>query len=60
MKRKALIAELEQAGCSLRRRGAKHDIYMNPQTGKQAPIPRHKEIKETLCRLIRRELGIGG
>jgi len=58
MKRQAFIRELEQAGCVLHRHGARHDVYRNPATGKQAPVPRHREIKESLCRLIRRQLGI--
>ena len=58
MKRKKLIRELEKAGCVLHRHGAKHDIYINPSTGKKTPIPRHNEIKESLCRLIRKQLGL--
>ncbi|MGB2769778.1 MAG: type II toxin-antitoxin system HicA family toxin [Candidatus Zixiibacteriota bacterium] len=59
MKRKELIRELMRAGCYLRRSGRKHDIYANPKNGRKAPIPRHAEIKESLCRLIRRQLGLG-
>jgi mRNA interferase HicA len=40
------------------RRGKKHDIYINPTTGKKAPIPRHTEIKNTLVELIKKQLGI--
>ena len=58
MKRKALIAELEEAGCYLARSRGKHDIYKNPGNGKNAPVPRHKEIAESLCHLIRSELGL--
>ncbi len=52
MKRKQFIRELEKAGCFLHRYGGKHDIYLNPATGKKAPVPRHREIKDSLCRLI--------
>ena len=38
--------------------GKKHDIYVNPTNGKQATVPRHPEIKETLCQLIRKQLAI--
>ncbi|OYV17327.1 MAG: hypothetical protein CG438_1370 [Methylococcaceae bacterium NSP1-1] len=38
--------------------GNKHDIYANPANGKQTPIPRHSEIKDTLCQLIRKQLGL--
>ncbi len=58
MKRRELIKELEQAGCYLKRHGAKHDIYVNPKNGKKAPIPRHAEIKNTLCELIKKQLGL--
>ena len=58
MKRSDLIRELEQAGCFFQRHGKKHDMYVNPQNGKKAPIPRHTEIKNTLCDLIRKQLRI--
>jgi hypothetical protein len=38
--------------------GAKHDIYVNPKNGKKAPVPRHAEIKNTLCELIKKQLGL--
>jgi len=56
MKRREFVRELERAGCVLHRNGARHDIYLNPTTGKKAPIPRHTEIKDSLCRLIRKQL----
>lgn len=58
MKRHDLIRELIDAGCYLKRHGKKHDIYSNPKNGKSAPVPRHTEIKESLCTLIRKQLGI--
>ncbi len=58
MKRSALIRELTEAGCYLERHGKKHDLFINPQNGRKAPIPRHAEIKDTLCELIRRQLGL--
>jgi hypothetical protein len=34
-------------------------IYMQIQkTVKMAPVPRHREIKESLCKLIRKQLGV--
>jgi mRNA interferase HicA len=42
-----------------KRHGKKHDLYYNPANGRKAPVPRHAEIKDSLCRLIRSELGIG-
>lgn len=54
MKRRDLIAELQGAGCRL----ARHDVYENPSNGRKAPVPRHAEIKDTLCDLIRKQLGV--
>jgi mRNA interferase HicA len=59
MKRNQLVRELVAAGCYMKRHGSRHDIYANPQNGRQAPVPRHPEIKESLCRLIRQQLGVG-
>jgi mRNA interferase HicA len=58
VKRTGFIRELVRSGCYLKRHGSKHDIYANSRTGKQAPVPRHVEIKDSLCELIRRQLGI--
>jgi len=58
VKRRDFIRELVDAGCYLKRHGGRHDIYMNQMNGKKAPIPRHSEIKDSLCDLIRRQLGI--
>lgn len=59
MRRGEFIRELVAAGCYLKRHGKKHDIYANPGNGKQAPVPRHSEIKDSLCTLIRKQLGVG-
>jgi mRNA interferase HicA len=58
MKRGDFIRQLVDAGCYLKRHGKEHDIYANPRNGRQAPVPRHSEIKDSLVRLIRRQLGI--
>ncbi len=50
MKRRDLVAELDQAGCTLLRHGAKHDIYHNPKSGRSEPVPRHREINELLAK----------
>jgi len=60
VKRRDLIRELVDEGCYLSRCGKRHDIYINPQNGKKAPIPRHSEIKLSLCELIRKQLGLKG
>jgi len=58
VKRRDLVRELVEQGCYLRRHGKRHDIYINPKNGRKAPIPRHPEIKESLCALIKRQLGL--
>ncbi|PZP60751.1 MAG: addiction module toxin, HicA family [Azospira oryzae] len=44
--------------CVLLRHGANHDIYLNPLNGRKAPVPRHPEIKDSLVRLILKQLDI--
>ncbi|MFB0555093.1 MAG: type II toxin-antitoxin system HicA family toxin [Phycisphaerae bacterium] len=51
-----MIKELVKSGCYLKRHSSKHDIYANPRNGKQAPVPRHTEIKDSLVRLIKKQL----
>lgn len=58
MKRSKLVRQLRKEGCILLRRGARHDIYMNPSTGKRQPVPRHTEIDNSLVKHIRKYLGL--
>ena len=58
MKRRDFIRELVNAGCYLKRRGREHDIYVNSNNGRKAPVPRHSEIKKNLGELIRKQLGL--
>jgi len=58
LKRKDFIREVIAAGCYLKRHGPKHDLYANPRNGRKAPVPRHSEIKESLCTMIRQQLGL--
>jgi mRNA interferase HicA len=58
LNRRELIRELTRQGCYLERHGKRHDLYGNPQNGRKAPVPRHTEIKDSLCELIRRQLGL--
>ena len=48
MKRKEFVHQLMKDGCILLRPGARHDIYMNPSTGKKQPVPRHAEL-DNVC-----------
>ena len=52
MKRTDLIRALEQMGCILLRHGARHDWYHNPTTKASQPVPRHREIAESLAKHI--------
>lgn len=58
MKRKEFIRQLKKEGCILLRPGARHDIYMNPSTGKRQPVPRHTEIDNSLVKHIKKHLGL--
>ncbi|RLD96799.1 MAG: addiction module toxin, HicA family [Aquificota bacterium] len=39
-------------GCVLVRHGKKHDWYQNPRTKVAQPVPRYREIKESLAKHI--------
>jgi predicted RNA binding protein YcfA (HicA-like mRNA interferase family) len=56
MKRKELIKKIHSFGCELLRHGSRHDLYINPKTGKKQPVPRHDEIDERLANHIIKEL----
>jgi predicted RNA binding protein YcfA (HicA-like mRNA interferase family) len=58
LKRREFIRELVRNGCVLQRLGGRHDLYVNRNNGRQAPVPRHSEIKDSLCELIRKQLGL--
>lgn len=40
------------------RHGKKHDLYCNQKNGKIAPVPRHVEIKDSLVKLIKKQLAV--
>jgi len=52
VKRTDLVRLLEAKGCVLIRRGGRHDWYQNPTTKMSQPVPRHREIADTLARHI--------
>ena len=56
MKRRDLVAQIEQARCALLRHGAKPDIFIDPETGRSEPVPRHREINELLAKKILKSL----
>ena len=52
MKRRDLLRELEQMGYILIRQGKRHDWYQNPRTKVSQPVPRHREIEDSLAKHI--------
>ena len=58
MKRRDLISHLIKEGCVLHREGAKHSVFLNPENGHMATVPRHREIENLLARKICRQLDI--
>jgi len=59
VKRTELIGTIEAMGCVLIRRGANHDWYQNPASKMSQPVPRHREITDTLARHIIKMLSRG-
>ncbi len=58
MKRNTLLKHLRRHGCCLKREGASHSLWTNPQTGRVEAVPRHTEIADKLARRICRKLSI--
>ena len=52
MKRADLVRLLESTGSVLIRHGGNHDWYQNPITKISQPVPRHREIADTLAKHI--------
>ena len=52
MKRRALLAHLQEHGCAPVREGGSHSIWIQPPTGRKEAIPHHKEVKKPLARSI--------
>ena len=57
MKHVDLVRSIKRLGCVLVRHGAKHDWYQNPETKISQPVPRHREITESLAKYILKNLG---
>ncbi len=58
MKRQSLLRHLRKYGCYLKREGAAHSLWCNPQTGKVEAVPRHTEIPDKLAKKICRGLSV--
>jgi predicted RNA binding protein YcfA (HicA-like mRNA interferase family) len=58
MKRSALLRHLRRYGCYLKREGAGHSLWSNPQTGQIEAVPRHTEIPDKLAKKICKGLSV--
>jgi hypothetical protein len=58
VKPSTLLQHLRAHGCTLKREGASHSLWTNPETGVIEAIPRHIEIADTLARKICRRLSV--
>lgn len=58
MKRRDLERHLREHGCQAVREGANHTIWQNTETGKRAPVARHRELPTTTAREIAKQLGV--
>lgn len=59
MKTSELLKLLKKNGCKLIRNGKRHDIYLNPTTGQEFAVPRHKaEIPTGTANSILKDAGL--
>lgn len=58
MKLDALLRHLRKHGCYLKREGASHSLWCNPQTGQVEAVPRHTEIANLLAHKICKNLSL--
>ena len=58
MKRHELLRHLRRHGCYLKREGAAHSLWCNPQNGQVQAVPRHTEIPNRLAQRICQALGL--
>ena len=56
MKKTELLQKLNRQGAVFVRYGAKHDVYFQPKTNKEATVPRHTEINEYTAKAILKKL----
>jgi hypothetical protein len=58
VKREDLLRHLRRHRCQPLREGRGHSVWVNPTTGRQASVPRHREINDYSARSICRQLGV--
>ena len=58
MRRTDLLRHLRGHGCRLLREGRGHSVRVNPATGRQSAVPRHREVDDYTARAICRQPGV--
>ncbi|MBI1317583.1 MAG: addiction module toxin, HicA family [Candidatus Hydrogenedens sp.] len=58
MQRSQFIKHLRSHDCTLIREGSRHSWWGNPARKRRSAVPRHREVDDTLCRKICRDLDI--
>jgi len=58
MELRNLMSILRKSGCSLKRHGSNHDLWMSPFSIGQFPVPRHRMVKRNLARKIFKQAGL--
>jgi mRNA interferase HicA len=58
MKRQWLLRHLRDNHCLIVKEGGEHTWVQNQFTGRKSFVPRHREIKPAVLRVICRQLGI--
>jgi hypothetical protein len=56
MRKLELLKRLKSQGVVFARHGAKHDLYWQPLTNKEAIVPYHDEINEYTAKAILKKL----
>jgi hypothetical protein len=52
------MSHLRLHGCRIEREGTRHTIFVNPDSGSKAPVPRHTEIDNRLAVKICQQLAV--
>ncbi|MSU62142.1 MAG: type II toxin-antitoxin system HicA family toxin [Pedosphaera sp.] len=52
MKLRGLDRHMKGHGCRFERESSNHTLWKNPATGKVAPVPQHREVKEGTARAV--------
>ena len=58
MNKRRLDQDLRSRGCYLYRQQGPHEIWVNPDTERRAPIPKHRELKLGTALAICRQLKV--